>query len=58
MPAILEDLVRKLRKQGKPKQQAWAIGISALQKAGILKKGSKDRLTKKGRRRNRKYIRG
>lgn len=40
MPKILEKLVSKLEKQGKPKSNAYAIATSALQKQGKLKKGT------------------
>ena len=46
MPKVLEDLVTKLQKQGKSKSSAYAIATSALQKRGVLKKGSQ-KLNKK-----------
>lgn len=40
MPKILEDLRKKIQKQGKPKSNAYAIATAALQKQGKLKKGT------------------
>jgi hypothetical protein len=50
MPKILERLVSQLEAKGKPKQQAYAIATSALQKSGNLKPGTQ-KATEKGRRR-------
>lgn len=52
MPKVLEDLVGKLERQGKPKSNAYAIATSALQKQGKLKKGTQ-KLAKKGKSRER-----
>lgn len=56
MPDILHSLAQRIadaqEKKGVPKKKAqsagWAIGTSALQKYGYLKKGSQQ-LTKKGK---------
>ncbi len=48
MPAILERLVNQLQAKGYDKSAAYAIGTSALNKAGDLKGG---KATKKGRKR-------
>lgn len=40
MPKVLEDLVKKLERKGKPKSNAYAIATAALQKQGKLKKGT------------------
>jgi hypothetical protein len=47
MPPVLEKLVKKIEKQGKPKSNAFAIATSALQKQGKMVKGSQ-KLTAKG----------
>lgn len=41
MPKILEDLVKKLKKEGKDEQSAYAIATSALKKSGKLPKKKK-----------------
>ena len=41
MPKVLDKLVDKLKKQGKSESSAYAIATAALQKQGILKKGSR-----------------
>lgn len=46
MPKALEDLVKKLRAQGKSEQSAYAIATSALQKQGKLPKKKKSRKRK------------
>lgn len=40
MPKILDRLVSQLEAKGKPKSNAYAIAVSALQKSGNLKPGS------------------
>ncbi len=40
MPKALDKLVEKLKKQGKSESSAYAIATAALQKQGVLKKGS------------------
>jgi hypothetical protein len=40
MPAILNRLVRQLGAKGMPSAKAHAVAVSALQRAGDLKKGS------------------
>jgi hypothetical protein len=40
MPKVLEKLVKKLERDGKPKSNAYAIATAALQKQGKLKKGT------------------
>lgn len=50
MPKILERLVSQLMAKGKSKKAAYAIAVSALQKSGNLKKGSK-KATPKGKKR-------
>jgi hypothetical protein len=47
MPAILDAAVRELKKKGWGTSSAYAIGTSALQKSGSLKKGH-NTPTKKG----------
>ena len=51
MPAILERLVSQLQAKGMPKQKAYAVATSTLQKSGSLKKGS-DEMTSKGKTRS------
>jgi hypothetical protein len=48
MPKILEDLVDALRRQGKTKDQAYAIATAQLQRSGILKTGTR-KLTDMGK---------
>jgi len=55
VPEILDHTVAALIRQGKPRQQAWAIGVAGLQRAGILKKGSLQ-LTKKGQKYNKRHL--
>ena len=50
MPKILERLVSQLVKNGMPKDKAYAVAVSKLQKSGNLKKGSTEP-TEKGERR-------
>lgn len=50
MPKILERLVSQLQAKGMPKNQAYAVATSQLQKAGNLKPGTQD-LTPQGKRR-------
>jgi hypothetical protein len=50
VPAILERLVKQLQAKGYSKSSAFAIGTSALQKSGNLKKGT-NKPTKKGTKR-------
>lgn len=52
MPKILKRLVSQLEAKGKDKDTAYAIATSQLQKNGILKKGSSEELTEKGKKRN------
>jgi hypothetical protein len=40
MPSILDAAVRELKKKGWGTSSAYAIGTSALQKSGSLKKGT------------------
>jgi hypothetical protein len=40
MPKILERLVSQLQAKGKPRDAAYPIAVSALQKSGNLKPGS------------------
>jgi hypothetical protein len=47
MPKVLENLVQTLKSQGKPDSSAWAIATSALQKRGVLAKGSQTLKRKK-----------
>ena len=47
MPKILERLVSQLGAKGMPKDKAFAVATSQLQKHGVLKKGSQE-LTPKG----------
>jgi hypothetical protein len=49
MPQILEDRVKALMRQGKTRQQAYAIATASLQKEGKMRKGSQ-KLTPKGKR--------
>lgn len=49
MPKVLEDRVKALMKQGKPKANAYAIATATLQREGKLKKGSQ-KVTRKGKR--------
>jgi len=51
MPKIFDRLVGQLKRQGLSKEAAHATATSQLQKAGVLKKGSR-KLTKKGEKRN------
>ena len=51
MPAILERLVSQLQAKGMPKQKAYAVATSTLQKSGSLKKGSQE-MTLKGKARS------
>ena len=46
MPKILEDAVRAIKKSS-PDVNPWAVGTAALQKAGELRKGTRE-ATKKG----------
>jgi mannitol/fructose-specific phosphotransferase system IIA component (Ntr-type) len=48
MPKVLDDCVEKLLKQGKSKERAFAICTKQLQKAGILKKGTRKLAKRKG----------
>lgn len=41
MPKALDKLVTKLKAQGKSTSSAFAIATSALQKQGVLKKGTR-----------------
>lgn len=41
MPKELEDMVAKLKAQGKDEQSAYAIATAALQKQGKMKKARK-----------------
>ena len=50
MPRILDEAVKQLEAKGWGKSSAFAIGTSALQKSGSLKKGH-NTPTKKGIRR-------
>jgi hypothetical protein len=50
MPKILERVVSQLEAKGMPKSQAFAVGTSAMQKAGNLKPGTQE-LTPKGAKR-------
>jgi hypothetical protein len=50
MPQILDEAVKQLKKKGWGTSSAFAIGTSALQKSGSLKKGS-NKPTSKGVRR-------
>lgn len=52
MPKILDRLVSQIQARGEPKGKATAIAISALQKAGNLKKGSTEPTPKGVRRGN------
>jgi hypothetical protein len=47
MPKILDEAVRQLKAKGWGTSSAYAIGTSALQKSGSLKKG-RNTPTKKG----------
>jgi hypothetical protein len=49
MPQILEDRVKALMRQGKSREQAYAIATASLQKEGKLKKGTQ-KVTRKGKR--------
>ena len=40
MPKILDRLVTQLQSKGKPKDAAYAIAVSKLQKSGNLQKGT------------------
>jgi len=40
MPQILDEAVKQLKKKGWGTSSAYAIGTSALQKSGSLKKGT------------------
>jgi len=55
VPEILDHTVAALIRQGKSRQQAWAIGVAGLQRAGILKKGTL-KLTSKGKKANQKHL--
>lgn len=46
MPKILDRLVGQLEAKGKPKQQAYAIAVSALQKSGNLRPGTVEATSK------------
>lgn len=48
MPKILERFVQNLKARGYSESNAYAIATSALQKEGLMKKGSQ-KLTAKGR---------
>lgn len=48
MPKALEDLVAKLKRQGKDESSAYAIATAALQKRGILKKKRKTKTKRIG----------
>ena len=50
MPAILDRLVKQLQDKGKSKSAAFAIATASLQKAGNLKKGTRE-ATAKGKKR-------
>jgi hypothetical protein len=50
MPAILERLVKKLMAKGHDRKSAYAIATAQLKKSGNLKKGSKERAKRKGKR--------
>lgn len=50
MPAILERLVSQLKAKGMTEHEAYAIATSRLQRAGDLKKGSRE-ATPKGAKR-------
>lgn len=50
MPKILKRLVKQLA--GKDVKNAYAVAVSQLQKHGILEKGSTEKLTEKGKKRN------
>lgn len=51
MPEILERLVSQLQAKGMPRQKAYAVATSTLQKSGSLKKGSQE-MTPKGKARS------
>ena len=40
MPKILEDRVKALMREGKTREQAFAIATATLQREGKLKKGT------------------
>jgi hypothetical protein len=42
MPKILDDYVAALRRQGKTKDQAYAIATSQLQRQGVLRTGTRE----------------
>lgn len=46
MPAILERLVSQLKAKGMSESEAYAIATSRLQRAGDLKKGSREATAK------------
>lgn len=48
MPKMWEQIVSKVKKTGKPGSNPYAIATSALQKAGMMKKGTME-LTAKGK---------
>jgi predicted protein tyrosine phosphatase len=48
MPKILEERVKALMREGKTREQAYAIATATLQREGKLKKGTQ-KLTRKSR---------
>ncbi len=52
MPRILKRLVNQLKQKGMNDQSAHAVAVSKLQDYGILKEGSSEELTAKGKTRN------
>ena len=50
MPAILDRCVKHVMAKGGTKQKGFAVCTATLQKAGIMKRGTR-KLTAKGRRR-------
>ena len=51
MPKIVERLRRQLQSKGNKENAAYGMAVAVLQKSGVLKKGTSNKLTAKGKKR-------